>query len=409
MSKNINDINHLEAKRRILAAIGGRGYDALANQRSKAPPEAIDLGSEEDEPELDAYRAPLGGVELPPPASLAPYAPASLVPADPAERGRYVLAGYLAGRVSPNTRSTMANALARVARLLDTTPERVLWHELRFEHCDAIRAKLLNGGYATATVMLTLEALKGVLHQAKRAKLMTREQFDEATDWGRIKGEVLPAGRELTQEELGKIHAYLASLDDSAYGCFLRATFALLFGVGLRAIEICGATIAGYDAARALLIVKRKGGKLAEVPLGEPERRAIDAWLLERKSFAKRFDSPALLLRVHRNDWVRPSAVECSEKYLREVCKHVARAAHTAHFSPHDLRRTFCTRALRRFDPLTVQTWMGHSKPETTRRYDRRGPEERAAARRTWDIWGEPDAGPRAPTLALPMVPRAND
>lgn len=405
MSKNINDINYLAAKQRVMAAIAGKGYpEAVSKSKADAffpPAEAVAA----DDLAEEAYQAPqeagAQSLSVPSPVTLAP--------------GATVMAAYLASRVSPATRATMFAGLQRVARLLGTTPEVVPWHELRFEHTDAIRAKLLGGAYARSTVLVTLEALKGVLRQARRMGHLTRDQFDECIDWDRLGTESLPAGRELPQDEIEAIQSYIASLDGGPYGRFLEAAFALLLGTGLRAIEVCRATVAAYDTA-GFIKIRRKGGKEAELPLGDPEARAINAWLLERKRFERRIDSPALLLRVHTNDWVRPRQPHCSEKYLYRMCQHVVAEAKVPHFSPHDLRRTFCTRALRVGDVLMVQTLMGHAKTDTTRKYDRRTLEERALARRSWNIWRPPEEKPEQkvvheprPTVGLRLVPPAND
>ena len=48
-------------------------------------------------------------------------------------------------------------------------------------------------------------------------------------------------------------------------------------------------------------------------------------------------------------------------------------------FSPHDLRRTFCSDLLDA-DVVTVQKLTGHASPTTTAKYDRRNEEVKRAA-----------------------------
>ena len=66
------------------------------------------------------------------------------------------------------------------------------------------------------------------------------------------------------------------------------------------------------------------------------------------------------------------------------VLKIVRRRAEQAQidsFSPHDLRRTFCTDLLAAgIDILTVQKLAGHCSPMTTAKYDRRGEEAKRTA-----------------------------
>lgn len=412
MSKNTNDINYLATKQRLMAAIAGKGYREAVGKSSADAFFPIADEDPEDEPAEEAYSpadspAEDAYPEPPQPAALALSKPYPAALATPKPTGASVMAGYLAGRAKPTTRRTMFEGLKRLARLLNTTPELVPWHELRFEHTDALRAKLLGGAYAVATVEVTLEALKGVLWHAKKLRLMTHEEFDEATDWSRLPSSSLPPGRELPQSDIEAIQKYIASLGESPYGRFLEAAFALLLGTGLRAIEVCRASVQAFDPGAATIKVERKGGKVEELPLGDPEVRALELWLVERKRFEKRIEDDALLLRVHTNDWVRPKQPACSEKFLYRMCASVSKEAKIPKFSPHDLRRTFCTRALRQGDVLMVQGLMGHANTDTTRKYDRRSSEERQAARRRWNIWRPPESPPGL-HLVTPPKP-AND
>ena len=61
-----------------------------------------------------------------------------------------------------------------------------------------------------------------------------------------------------------------------------RALLELLYGCGLRASEVCGLELAAYDAVAGRLRVIGKGDRERMVPVGEPAREALDAWLRER-------------------------------------------------------------------------------------------------------------------------------
>jgi integrase len=73
---------------------------------------------------------------------------------------------------------------------------------------------------------------------------------------------------------------------------------------------------------------------------------------------------------------------------LYGVCKRLAGRAKVAHFSPHDLRRTFAGDMLDAgADVALAQRLMGHANVATTVGYDRR-PEE--ATRRAAGLIGVP-------------------
>jgi integrase/recombinase XerD len=296
-----------------------------------------------------------------------------------------VLRSFLASRRSPMSHRTMFQGLKRVARILHKPVEDVDWHRLRF--VDTTRISSALQPYSNATINVTLAALRGILRHAKSLELLSSEDFYRATDWGKAhKKDSVLVGRDLSTEEIGSLKAY-CDHESGAYGVFLSTTFAILLGMGFRATESCQLSIFSYNSEARRLKAVRKGGKRVEVDVNSRSSETIDKWLSVRKDF-KHLQTPALLVRVQRNDQVRINTAQMNAKSLEYLYEVVAKDAGVKPFTPHDLRRTFCTRLLQAgVDIFTVQRLMGHESSKTTERYDKRQQQQDAEARESVVIW----------------------
>lgn len=318
--------------------------------------------------------------------------------------GPYAL--YLATRRSARAQQTMREGLARAAKLLPGGPydaADVPWHELGAEHTGIIYAELGRRNYSPWTAKITLAAVRGVLHEAWKLKLIDREAFARATTWARIDTDPLrgAAGREITQEELEKLAAYCRKMGPdgqdwpaSAYGAMLEALFALLVGAGMRANEVGHVPMAGSVAGKPLGFLSNegkvrylaKGNKERLVSLKPAEIDAVEAWLSVRAELDVK--EPTLLVRVLPDGRIGEPAI-MTRRVIGYICTLVSAGAGVAHFSPHDCRRTFGTRGWRQTgDGALIQRLMGHASIGTTAIYDKRGAEEDAKARlERMDMW----------------------
>lgn len=302
---------------------------------------------------------------------------------------------YLASRNSDQSIITMRESLARIGRLLGRDPQAIPWHRMTYAETDAIRAALLRGNYAPDTVRVTLCALRGVLWQAAKLGLMDPGVCALATKLPHVTGERLPAGRDLSEEEIGKLAAYCASVGPasvewpaSAYGAFLSGLFATLIGAGLRATEACRLTLEGFDPQGPSLRLLRKGKKERIIALGLDVVKPLEEWIAVRAELEGLERIPALFVRVFPDGSLSPRATIMNSRSLEYLCEIVAEGAGVAPFTPHDCRRTFATRSLDAgIDLARVQRLMSHESPKTTARYDRRAWREDAAARATLTLW----------------------
>jgi integrase len=305
--------------------------------------------------------------------------PATLLPAFPSvphvrlARDRHPAYVYLA-RLAPGSRRTMAQALTVVAALFGQTPESLPWAGLRYQHTQAVRAKLAETR-APAGVNKILAAIRGVLREAWRLGLMDAEAYERAADLKSVRGEQLPRGRALGKRELQKLFVACAK-DENAAGRRDAALIAVLYGGGLRRSEVVALGLADYRPETAELRIRHGKGQKGRVCYAtNGAKLALDAWLSVRGSEPGPLFWPA-------DGRGRPLVNRrMTDQAVLMLLRRRAAQARVPPFTPHDLRRTFVGDLLEAgADMVTVQKLAGHSNVQTTARYDRRGEETKRRA-----------------------------
>lgn len=154
---------------------------------------------------------------------------------------------------------------------------------------------------------------------------------------------------------------------DTPPGLRDRAIFELLYGSGLRVAELCSIDLGDLDLAHGRLRVTGKGRKQRQVPVGDPARRALVAYLSEARPplLEKRPDGPdrmALFLNSRGN--------RLGQRGVRELMTRYTGAEGLPQTSPHGLRHSFATHLLDGgADLRTVQELLGHENLATTQIY----------------------------------------
>lgn len=146
-----------------------------------------------------------------------------------------------------------------------------------------------------------------------------------------------------------------------AAGPLELAVVLLLFATGLRVSEPVAADVAGFrpDADPPSLRVRRKGGKVVEVPLSPATVLVLDNYLGARRA------GPLL---------VDPSSGRRLTRFqARRIVIRLAGAAGLPRgVTAHTLRHAYVTRGGDLGVPLeAIQDGAGHADPRTTRHYDR--------------------------------------
>jgi site-specific recombinase XerD len=287
---------------------------------------------------------------------------------------RHPAAVYLAGLSSERSRRVTAQALRTITALITGEDPRqadifaLNWSALRYPHTAAIRARLAQD-FSPATTNRLLSALRGVLKEAWRLGYMTAEDYQRAVDVHNIKGETLPAGRELSQGELLAL-VEICKQDDSPAGVRDAAILGLLYTCGLRRAELVALEAADFEPESGKLSVRAgKGRKQRTVYVQGGALHALTDWRAILQN-----DSGALFVPINKGGKLIPRRMNAQSIY--DMLKKRGEQAGVKAFSPHDLRRTFVGDMLDRgVDIATVANIAGHASVDTTRRYDRR-PEE---------------------------------
>ncbi len=278
---------------------------------------------------------------------------------------------YLAS-LSEGSRRTMFHALDTIAEILTGGQLDVFslnWSALRYQHTAAVRAVLAER-YRPSTANKMLSALRQVLRHAWQLGQMTAEDYYRAREVSGIRGETLPAGRDLGP---GEIAALMAACEDdpSPAGARDAALIALMYATGIRRSSVVGLDLADYDPASGALRVReaKQGREYMAYVSQDGAQRALADWL------AVRGNAPGpLFWPVNRGGNMTPRRLSAQAIY--NILAKRAVQAGVDDISPHDLRRTLAGDLLDAgADISTVRRILGHASVETTARYDRR-PEE---------------------------------
>jgi len=276
----------------------------------------------------------------------------------------------------------MAQALAQVARIASggsLGAERLPWSRFRYAHAHAVRTALRETVSArtgrplsVASVNKHLSAMRGVLREAWRLGMMDAEDFHRAVDLEPVRGNSLPRGRALEENEIAALF-HICQRDPSPRGP--RDATVLALGLyGLRRSEIAGAQFDALDRDAWVLRVEGKGSKLREVPLKNGGADALRAWIEHRGE-----GCGPLLCPVRKGG--RVDVGKISAEAIYRICMRRAAEAGVRSFAPHDLRRTFVSTLLDRGVDLAVAAKLtGHAGLDTVARYDRRDERAKHAA-----------------------------
>lgn len=278
--------------------------------------------------------------------------------------------------LSHGSRSTMRQALNAIASMLSNGKCDAMtldWSKLRYEHTIAVQGILLEK-YEPTTAQKMMCALRRVLKEAHRLRLIDSETYETAVDLPSIKATKRLRGRALSADEITAL--LKACRDDpTPQGVRDAALIGILRGAGLRRAEVVKLKLSDFKPDTSALEVRGgKGGKDRTVYLPDAAISLVEDWLTIRGT-----EPGSLLCPIRKGGQVELRQMTPQAVLL--IVQKRAQQAGVESFSPHDFRRTFCSDLLDAgIDIVTVQKLAGHASPVTTAKYDRRGEEVKRRA-----------------------------
>jgi integrase/recombinase XerD len=308
----------------------------------------------------------------------------SAAQADPTGQRRAFLRDLEVRGASPATRKSYASDLQQLLEWLagrGLTVSVLTRRDVR-----AFSAELGRRGYAPATLARKLSTLRGFTRSLTETGVLAADPAQSLP--GPRQRRRLP--RVLSMTEVDTLVAATGGTDPLALRD--RLIVELLYGCGLRSMELVALRLGDVQAAQAQLIVRGKGGKMRMVPLGEEAAAALRRYLergrgvlerpaalagrsLESGPGQSRRDGALLLSRSGR-------ALLTSD--IRRLVVKYSRLAGIDPASPHMLRHAYATHMLERgADLRAIQELLGHASVSTTQVYTH---VSGAHLRRTYDL-----------------------
>lgn len=230
---------------------------------------------------------------------------------------------------------------------------------------NAYKAHLVGQGSGASVVNQALAAIRKMITEAA-----DNGQVDQATAQAiakvqNVKAETLPAGRSIAG---GELTALLATCGASKADIRDAAIISLLYSCGLRRGELVALALEHYNSETGeLRILHAKGNKSRLAFVEGGAAAALGDWLTIRGDWPGPLFCP-----VYRSGRLKRAGMTTQAIY-HLLHKRAQLAGLAAPVSPHDFRRTFIGDLLDAgADIATVQKMAGHSKVDTTARYDRR-------------------------------------
>ncbi|UKA04516.1 tyrosine-type recombinase/integrase [Photobacterium damselae] len=280
---------------------------------------------------------------------------------------------YVESLQSKLSQATMKSLLDNVAQILGF--QNLLncpWQLLSKDAVEYVIRCLREKGLAPTSINLYLNAMRQTAEHASDFELI---DFAELRRIKRIKqerGSRCGHGREVTGDEIKKLLATCKSDDIQSKGFRDSAIICIMRGCGLRRSEVVGLKFSSINELDRTVSVIGKGNKERILRIPKMIYPVLERWMKFRREKLKfTLDEDPLFCRIHKAGTLINA--QLTAKGIEVILQSRIKRADIITFSPHDLRRTFCTGLLSKgIEMSDVQKLMGHADMKTTQRYDMR-------------------------------------
>lgn len=269
-----------------------------------------------------------------------------------------------------NTVFAYQRDLADISKYLEernVTIDKARTDDLRqyLSHLSSLPDKGQNGNVAVRTIARRLSAMR----QYYQYLIGENQRQDDPTGSIESPKQVRTLPKVLSEDQITTL-IQTASKKKGPDGKRLIALLEILYATGLRVSELVGLPLSAISTDRRSIIIKGKNGKERVMPLSEPARRALNAYMDAR---------PLHILpgrEVLQKKWLFPSRTSekghLTRQRFAQILKDLGDDAgmEPGTVSPHILRHAFATHMLNRgADLRSVQKLLGHADIATTQIY----------------------------------------
>lgn len=267
---------------------------------------------------------------------------------------------------SVNTVAAYRNDLSQFAEYLSAPPvddqlaPLSSWAGLNADHLGRYLSHMFQRQYAASTVARKTAAIKSFCHFLTEQGLL-REDPSQSLAAPRVDRYV---PRAISEQEVDRLLQQPREAARSRRSDALRdlAMIETLYASGMRVSELVALDVDDIDFETALVTCPGKAGRGRKVPLRAQAIEAIDDYLKNGRPSAANPDETALFVN-HRG-------TRLTRQGFWLILKAYAKDAEIDNLTPHTLRHSFATHALREgADLRDVQQLLGHVSISTTQVY----------------------------------------